>query len=251
MARIHTLTILLLSLLSLVSASAPTFCKCTCFSNSTIIRLGPQPDDPASGAPNNPQQPPPPPPTKPTATASPNNSPRSPNPNHSNPHLFGLSKRAASSSCTQCNRAFCLQYNLPICKDAEEKDVTTTCFQRDSRKDEIIVWGFILGTAGLLGWAGVRRVWEKGQGQVAGIGGGRGGFMGGGMGSGVGGSGRAAGGGGSAGGGGLGLGRMGGGLFRRVFAGGVGSGQGGGRGGGGGGGGAGQGAYSPLGGEGH
>ena len=34
------------------------------------------------------------------------------------------------------------------------------CFQRDSRKDQVIVWGFILGTAGLLGWAGVRRVLE-------------------------------------------------------------------------------------------
>lgn len=32
------------------------------------------------------------------------------------------------------------------------------CFQRDSRKDQIIVWGFILGTAGLLGWAAVRKV---------------------------------------------------------------------------------------------
>lgn len=34
------------------------------------------------------------------------------------------------------------------------------CFQRDSRKDQIIVWGFILGTAGLLGYAGLRRVLE-------------------------------------------------------------------------------------------
>lgn len=34
------------------------------------------------------------------------------------------------------------------------------CFQRDSRKDQIIVWCFILGTAGLLGWAAVRRVLE-------------------------------------------------------------------------------------------
>lgn len=34
------------------------------------------------------------------------------------------------------------------------------CFQRDSRKDQIIVWGFIFGTLGLLGWAGVKRVTE-------------------------------------------------------------------------------------------
>ncbi|KAK3952002.1 hypothetical protein QBC32DRAFT_342529 [Pseudoneurospora amorphoporcata] len=237
MARIHMLTILLLSLLSLVGASAPTFCKCTCFSNSTIIRLGPQPDDPASG-PNNPANSPPP--SKPTSTvaattttsSSTNNQARSPNPNHAHPHLLNPSKRAASSSCTQCNRAFCLQYNLPICKDAEEKDVTTTCFQRDSRKDKVIVWGFILGTAGLLGWAGLRKVLERGQVAGFGTGGGsagRTGFMGG--------VGRSSTVGGNAGGSGLG-----GGLFRRVF-GGLGSGQGGGRG-------AGQGAYSPLGGEG-
>lgn len=34
------------------------------------------------------------------------------------------------------------------------------CFQRDSRKDQIVVWGFILGTAGLLGWAALRKVME-------------------------------------------------------------------------------------------
>lgn len=36
----------------------------------------------------------------------------------------------------------------------------TMCFQRDSRKDQIIVWAFILGTLGLLGWAGAQRVME-------------------------------------------------------------------------------------------
>lgn len=36
----------------------------------------------------------------------------------------------------------------------------TTCFQRDSRKDQLIVWGFILGTGGLLGWAATRKVVE-------------------------------------------------------------------------------------------
>lgn len=34
------------------------------------------------------------------------------------------------------------------------------CFQRDSRKDQIIVWAFLLGTTGLLGWALVKRVGE-------------------------------------------------------------------------------------------
>jgi len=39
--------------------------------------------------------------------------------------------------------------------------VQTTCFQRDSNKDKIIVWGFILGTSGLLGWAAFRKVIES------------------------------------------------------------------------------------------
>ena len=37
----------------------------------------------------------------------------------------------------------------------------TTCFQRDSRKDQIVVLAFIAGTLGLLGWAAVRKVLEK------------------------------------------------------------------------------------------
>jgi len=32
------------------------------------------------------------------------------------------------------------------------------CFQRDSNKDKIIVWGFIVGTLGLLAWAAFKRV---------------------------------------------------------------------------------------------
>lgn len=32
-------------------------------------------------------------------------------------------------SCSDCTRAFCLDYNLPICKEAEEEDVFTTCFR--------------------------------------------------------------------------------------------------------------------------
>lgn len=49
------------------------------------------------------------------------------------------------------------------------------CFQRDSQKDQIIVWGFILGTAGLLGWAALRKVLETREhrgGLAAGIAGG-------------------------------------------------------------------------------
>ncbi|KLU87287.1 hypothetical protein MAPG_06288 [Magnaporthiopsis poae ATCC 64411] len=35
------------------------------------------------------------------------------------------------------------------------------CFARDSRKDRLIVWTFLLGTSGLLGWAAARRALEQ------------------------------------------------------------------------------------------
>ena len=46
---------------------------------------------------------------------------------------------------------------LPACKHAtSEEDFFTTCFQRDSLKDEIVVIGFIMLTSGLLLWAGAK-----------------------------------------------------------------------------------------------
>ncbi|KAI0096270.1 hypothetical protein GGR51DRAFT_567360 [Nemania sp. FL0031] len=118
MLRFYSLLLLLLGVLVSMTAaeSAPLFCKCTCFKNSTLIQLGPQ------------------------------------------------------ASCAQCTHAFCLAQNLPICKDAKDAadtntDVLSTCIQRDSRKDEIIVWAFLLGTAGLLAWAAAKRVNELRQGR--------------------------------------------------------------------------------------
>jgi len=46
-----------------------------------------------------------------------------------------------------------------------EGNVLSTCIQRDSRKDQIIVWAFLLGTAGLLLWAAVKRVNEVREGR--------------------------------------------------------------------------------------
>jgi len=59
-------------------------------------------------------------------------------------------------TCADCTRAFCLDSNLSICKNAREEDVFTTCFQRDSLKDETVVVIFIFATAGLLAWAVVK-----------------------------------------------------------------------------------------------
>ncbi|CAI4213422.1 unnamed protein product [Parascedosporium putredinis] len=70
-----------------------------------------------------------------------------------------LSKRNPSA-CSGCTKVFCRDQNLPFCKDAKDEDMQTMCFQRDSVKDRFIVWGFILGVFGLLGWAGARKIME-------------------------------------------------------------------------------------------
>ncbi|KAI1498941.1 hypothetical protein F5X99DRAFT_411538 [Biscogniauxia marginata] len=144
MPSLHLFLLLVLGAFAYCAAatSAPTFCKCTCFKNSTLIQLGPE-----------------------TSSSSPGTTTITTNEQHS---LRSLHDRAASASCTQCTRAFCLSLNLPICKDAEENDALAMCFQRDSRKDQFIVWGFILGTTGLLGWAAVRRVIEMRESKKAG-----------------------------------------------------------------------------------
>lgn len=101
-----------------------SYCKCICFGNSTIIPL-----------------------TEPTSLSKP---------------------------CADCTRQFCLDYHLPICKGVmpgEDHDdgvsagseIDTVCFQRDSRKDMLIVYSFIAVTIILLTWSFVRpiyRVWR-------------------------------------------------------------------------------------------
>ena len=117
-----------------LTGPAPSFCKCTCFTNSTIIALS----DAKSNSESKGSK------AKGDGVSSANSA-------------SAIEERAQSSTCALCNRKFCLSYNLPICKGAEEKDVFTTCFQRDSAKDQAIVILFIGTTVGLLGWAGVQR----------------------------------------------------------------------------------------------
>ncbi|KAH8649263.1 hypothetical protein BX600DRAFT_517640 [Xylariales sp. PMI_506] len=190
--RHHTFLLLLgaLSAALVAANSAPTFCKCTCFTNSTILRLGPKDSSTPSRAARGID-----------IDAESSSSSSSSNSNDDDGNLFlrslnpltAIEPRSASSSCTQCTRAWCLSQGLPICETATEKDVVTMCFQRDSRKDMIIVWGFILATTGLLGWSAIRRVLEMrdGSGTLAGwvklVGGGSGSSSSGGHGGGAGG----------------------------------------------------------------
>ncbi|KAK4495659.1 hypothetical protein PRZ48_012927 [Zasmidium cellare] len=136
--------LLFLSFLSLSLAASPTsFCKCTCFSNSTIIPLDATDESLKSN-------------TFFTSNANTTTSDKSADNNDDDD-----GKKKAARTCNDCNKQFCLSYNLPICKDAEEEDVFTTCFQRDSTKDEVVVLLFIFATVGLLAWAAVKPWYEK------------------------------------------------------------------------------------------
>jgi hypothetical protein len=103
-----------------------SFCKCTCFTNSTIIPL-----DSKDG------------------TSRPGGDFDGDGDEH---------KDLKARTCNDCTKSFCLSYNLPICKDASgkeapEHEVFTMCFQRDSTKDQVVIYMFILATVGLLAWA--------------------------------------------------------------------------------------------------
>ncbi|RDA95490.1 hypothetical protein CP533_5374 [Ophiocordyceps camponoti-saundersi (nom. inval.)] len=140
------LVVALAALIAVVSAaSGPTFCKCTCFKNSTIIPLGPASQ------------------FKDSAPKPPSFLKRSDD--SSSPPPLPLDRRSASTSCSECTKAFCLSQGIDFCKEAKEENVVTLCFQRVSNKDRFIVWGFILVTLGLLGWAALKRVveWRDGR----------------------------------------------------------------------------------------
>ena len=114
-------------------STAPTsFCKCTCFTNSTIIPL----DAPSSA--NRPY-------TDPGNNLLVSRRPAEPNDDGAqepvetpgNGDTGGEKdgseegrKEYRAGNCNDCNRQFCLDYNLPICHGAGMDDVFTTCFRK-------------------------------------------------------------------------------------------------------------------------
>ncbi|KAI9704514.1 MAG: hypothetical protein M1820_005588 [Bogoriella megaspora] len=70
-------------------------------------------------------------------------------------------QKKARKTCNDCNKKFCLEYDLPNCSNAGPDDVTTTCFQRDSAKDQAFVLIFIIATVGLLVYAAIRPWLQK------------------------------------------------------------------------------------------
>ncbi|EXJ58413.1 hypothetical protein A1O7_05838 [Cladophialophora yegresii CBS 114405] len=135
-----TLLLTLIGPSACAKSTATSFCKCICFNNSTIIALNPPPSSTSAASLHN------------LDIRSPH-----PAPGDDSSGSNGESHRPHRKlTCADCTRAFCLDYNLPICKDAREEDVFTTCFQRDSLKDETVVVIFVFATVGLLAWAAVK-----------------------------------------------------------------------------------------------
>ncbi|KAK9472322.1 uncharacterized protein V1510DRAFT_417924 [Dipodascopsis tothii] len=73
-----------------------------------------------------------------------------------------------ATSCVDCTRKFCADYNLPQCHDTAVDDVVTVCFERTSTKEQTIVVLFLVLTLSLLAMAGGRRAlaaWRRSRGQ--------------------------------------------------------------------------------------
>lgn len=107
--RLLTSFLLLVLTLTTHAIKAPTsYCKCICFQNSTIIPLNSPPD---------------------TSSSSPQNLHLRDEDSTSTTTDTNGGKKHHTLTCNDCNRAFCLDYNLPICKNAKEEDVFATCFR--------------------------------------------------------------------------------------------------------------------------
>ncbi|KAF9584677.1 hypothetical protein BGW38_005617, partial [Lunasporangiospora selenospora] len=78
--------------------------------------------------------------------------------------IFGGSSKA----CNDCTKQFCLDNSPEICKGVGTGDgdeLVTNCFERDSYKDQFIVYIFLIVTLSLLGYAGLKplakRLWQR------------------------------------------------------------------------------------------
>ncbi len=93
------------TLLTILRPAPTSFCKCTCFTNSTIIPL----DAPRSL------------PSRPGEALF-----------HRAPPAEGSHedrKEFRAGNCNDCNRQYCIDAHLPICKDAGVNDIVATCFR--------------------------------------------------------------------------------------------------------------------------
>ncbi|KAF8934849.1 hypothetical protein BGZ58_005411 [Dissophora ornata] len=80
--------------------------------------------------------------------------------------LFGGSSKA----CGACTKQYCLEIRPDMCKGVgtgEGDELVTSCFERDSYKDQFIVHLFLTITFSLLGFAGLqpflKGLWQRRQ----------------------------------------------------------------------------------------
>ncbi|RKP36232.1 hypothetical protein BJ085DRAFT_23279, partial [Dimargaris cristalligena] len=65
--------------------------------------------------------------------------------------IIPISPVPEKDACNKCTKAFCNKLEPTLCEGAGTGEtISVSCFQRDSYKDEIIVWIFLLLTGGLL-----------------------------------------------------------------------------------------------------
>lgn len=58
-----------------------------------------------------------------------------------------------TAACGNCTKKFCLSLNLTICEGVDEMLVSSSCYQRESLKEQIFTYTFIIITSGLLLYA--------------------------------------------------------------------------------------------------
>ncbi|KAI8355402.1 hypothetical protein B0O80DRAFT_497794 [Mortierella sp. GBAus27b] len=90
----------------------------------------------------------------------------SPLPRDTQHSIFGGSSKA----CGSCTKQYCLEVKPNMCKGVgtgEGDELVTSCFERDSYKDQFIVYLFLTITFGLLGYAGLqpflKGLWQRRQ----------------------------------------------------------------------------------------
>ncbi|KAK9700467.1 hypothetical protein K7432_012184 [Basidiobolus ranarum] len=59
-------------------------------------------------------------------------------------------KETPNKPCQECTKAFCLTRDANFCSGAGDSGLLATCFQRDSYKDQVVIYIFLIVTGGLL-----------------------------------------------------------------------------------------------------
>ena len=122
-AALTACLVLLLTLTqpSRAAQSATSFCKCVCAGNSTIIALNPPPSSQHSSLKF----------SRSVPAIPPKHLRRRDDDGEAENSAAEEEKKSQhhAPTCSDCNRAFCLDQGLVICKDVKEDEVFASCFR--------------------------------------------------------------------------------------------------------------------------